>query len=69
MSAILNNISGILTITLCGPNAPGIQGPIKDVGLTFVGFIFFNTKAITAPVFTGIFMSFMGAAFFAYMNY
>ena len=69
VSGIMITVSSILTVTLCGTVAPNVAGTIKDVGLTFVGFLFFKTNAVTIPVFTGISMSFIGAGFFAYSNY
>ena len=68
-SGILITISSILTVTLCGPIAQNIAGTIKDVGLTFIGFFFFDVKKATPAVQAGITMSFMGASYFTYMNY
>jgi hypothetical protein len=35
-------ITSLLTVTICGPLAINIAGTIKDVALTYAGFLFFD---------------------------
>lgn len=39
---ILITIASLLTVTTCGPSALNISGTLKDVLLTYLGFILFN---------------------------
>lgn len=42
MGGILITIASLLTVTTCGPSALNISGTLKDVLLTYLGFILFD---------------------------
>jgi len=42
MGGILITIASLLVVTTCGPSALNISGTMKDVVLTYLGFILFN---------------------------
>jgi len=56
----------LLTITICGPLAVNISGSMKDVFLTYIGFIFFENVNATPAILCGLTFSFSGAAFYSY---
>jgi len=55
-----------MCIKLAGPVAVNITGTLKDVILTYVGFIFFDNVEMTNPVLVGLVFSFTGAAYISY---
>ena len=59
---ILITIFSTLTVTVCGPIAINIAGTLKDVGLTYAGFVFFEAEA-TRNTLIGIGLSFTGASY------
>ena len=67
-SGILITLSSILTVTICGPIAINIAGIIKDVGLSYIGFAFFDDAKATPLVLTGLAFSFTGAISMAFEN-
>jgi len=56
----------LLCIKLAGPVAVNISGTLKDVVLTYVGFMFFDDVKMTTPVLVGLVFSFGGAAYISY---
>ena len=54
-------MTSILTVTTGGPMALNVAGTLKDVGLTYVGFLFFDDIKPTISVITGLGISFTGA--------
>ena len=50
-----------VTVAIAGPLALNITGIIKDVFLTYAGFIFFDDVKPTWPVLIGLGLSFAGA--------
>ena len=66
---ILITISATLTTTVCGPLALNIAGTLKDVGLTYAGFILFDGVKATPSVLIGLGLSFLGAAYMVYFKY
>ena len=65
-SGILITMFNLLTVMLVGPLAINIGGIIKDVLLTYLGFILFSDATLTAKVAAGLLMSFLGAIIFTY---
>ena len=57
----LFSFSIAITVALAGPLALNITGIIKDVFLTYAGFIFFDDVQPTWPVLIGLALSFAGA--------
>ena len=49
------------TVAIAGPLALNVTGIIKDVFLTYAGFIFFNDTKVTLFVMVGLALSFIGA--------
>ena len=49
------------TVAVAGPLALNVTGVIKDVFLTYAGFIFFDDTKVTSFVLIGLGVSFMGA--------
>lgn len=66
LSGIFITVATILTVTICGPSSLNAAGIIKDVGLTYVGFVLFEDAKATTNVLTGLLFSFCGALYFAY---
>ena len=54
-----------MVCTICNPVAFNITGNLKDVVLTYVGFMFFDDASLTMMVATGLFFSFIGAGSYA----
>ena len=50
-----------IATTVAGPLAINISSILKDVLLTYAGFIFFNDVRATTPVLLGLALSFVGA--------
>ena len=59
----------LMVCTICSPVAFNITGNLKDVVLTYVGFVFFNDAMMTLMVGIGLFFSFMGAGSYAFDSY
>jgi len=66
VSGIMITLSVLMCIKLAGPVAVNITGTLKDVILTYVGFMFFEGVEITTPVMVGLVFSFAGAAYISY---
>ena len=62
---IVITLSILLVCTLCTPVAVNITGTIKDVALTYVGFMFFKDVVMSFNVFAGLGLSFLGASIYA----
>jgi len=69
-----------MVCTICSPiafNITGIKilffdlylGNLKDIVLTYIGFIFFDDTILTMMVATGLVLSFMGAGSYALDSY
>ena len=69
MFGIILEFSCALAAMLCGPFATNIAGCIKDVLLTYAGFIFFTDLKATHPVVVGLGISFTGSAYYVYSNF
>ena len=69
MSGIMITISILMVITICGAIGPNLCGVIKDVGLTYAGFILFNDASMTPSVAIGLSLSFAGATYFLWDKY
>lgn len=50
-----------ITVAVAGPLALNVTGIIKDVFLTYAGFMFFNETKVTRFVVVGLAFSFVGA--------
>jgi hypothetical protein len=68
MGGILITIATLLTVTTCGPSALNISGTLKDVLLTYLGFILFNDVEPTNMIVAGLALSFTGATIITYIN-
>ena len=68
-NGILITMTSLLTVTVCGPLAVNISGTIKDVALTYAGFVFFENVVANGSVVTGLLFSFGGATFYSYDRY
>lgn len=62
-------MTSLLTVTICGPLAVNISGTMKDVALTYAGFVFFENVKASVPVIVGLCFSFAGATFYSYDRY
>ena len=47
ISGIFITICSLLTVTVCGPSALNVAGSLKDVALTYLGFILFKDAVIS----------------------
>jgi hypothetical protein len=61
---IMYTVSRLLAVSIGGAIACNITGVLKDVFLTYIGFIAFNTKAPSDQVLVGLAFSFGGAIFY-----
>lgn len=68
MGGILITIASLLTVTTCGPSGLNIAGTLKDVLLTYLGFILFNDVKPTAKILVGVGLGFAGAGYMTYSN-
>jgi hypothetical protein len=66
---IVITMTSILTVTTGGPLAINIAGILKDVGLTYAGFLFFDDVKATISVLIGLALSFSGALVFLGTKY
>lgn len=69
MMGIVITLGVLLVCTTCNPIAVNITGTIKDVILTYAGFVFFENVHISFSVMVGLFFSFAGAIFYGYDSY
>ena len=56
-------------VNIGGPIAVNVSGIIKDVFLTYVGFILFDDQELNLNVATGLALSFIGAFYWSYKKY
>ena len=63
---ILITITTVLVSAVCGPVANNVSGTLKDIGLTYAGFVFFDDIKVTKSVLAGLGLSFAGAVFLAW---
>ena len=68
MGGIMITIASLLTVTTCGPSGLNISGTLKDVVLTYLGFILFDDVKPTSMILTGLAMSLAGAGTMTYIN-
>jgi len=54
---------------VCGPLALNIAGTLKDVGLTYAGFVLFDDVKVTNNVLAGLVLSFLGASYMVKFKY
>ena len=66
---IVITLSVLMLITINGPISQSIVGNMKDVVLTWIGFMFFDDATLTSLVFCGLALSFLGAALYAFDQY
>ena len=76
---IIITCSVLMLCTICSPIAfnitgthlhlPNPIGNLKDIVLTYVGFMFFNDAKLTVMVAIGLFLSFLGAGSYVYDSY
>ena len=76
---IIITCSVLMLCTICSPIAfnitgththlPNPLGNLKDIVLTYVGFMFFNDAKLTVMVAIGLFLSFLGAGSYVYDSY
>lgn len=69
MMGIIITLSVLMVCTVVSPVAFNITGNMKDVVLTYVGFMFFNDASLTFFVGLGLTISFAGAASYALDQY
>jgi len=68
MGGILITIASLLTVTTCGPSALNVSGTLKDVALTYLGFILFDDVKPTTKILVGLALGFSGASTMTYIN-
>jgi len=61
-------IASLLTVTTCGPSGLNISGTLKDIVLTYLGFILFDDIKPTNMILAGLSMSLAGAGTMTYIN-
>lgn len=61
---ILITLSVLMVVTVVSPIANNITGNMKDIVLTYVGFIFFDDATLTKTLATGLAISFAGAVMY-----
>ena len=66
---ILISLSSLLMTTVCGPLALNVVGTLKDVLLTYAGFIIFGGIKATPQVILGLALSFIGASYLVYYKH
>ena len=66
---IIITCSALMVVTLCNPVANNITGNLKDVILTYIGFICFDDAILSATVALGLMFSFLGAANYVHHAY
>lgn len=66
---IMITCSALMVVTLCNPVANNITGNLKDVILTYIGFIFFDDAILSSSVAIGLMFSFLGAAYYVFNAY
>ena len=58
----------LLTVTVAGSDGVNIAGILKDVGLTYVSFMFFSDVTVTSDMLWGLTISFIAAIVFALLK-
>jgi len=64
LTGIMYTVSRLLAVSIGGAICCNITGVLKDVLLTYIGFIAFNTKPPSEQVLIGLALSFGGAIFY-----
>ena len=62
-------LSVLCVVNIGGPIAVNVSGIIKDVFLTYVGFIFFDDQEFNSFVALGLALSFVGAINWVYFKF
>ena len=66
---IVITLSVLMVCTTSSPVSVNITGTIKDVLLTYAGFVFFQNVHISPSVIMGLAFSFLGASYYGYNSY
>ena len=66
---VLITLAVLCVVFIGGPIAVNISGIVKDVFLTYVGFIFFDDQEFNFYVAFGLALSFVGAINWVYQKY
>ncbi|CDW82730.1 UNKNOWN [Stylonychia lemnae] len=66
---IVITVSVLMTVTVVSPIATNVTGNLKDVLLTYVGFIFFDDQSLTQMMLIGLTLSFMGSMIYVADSY
>ena len=62
---IMITLTLLMVCTVVGPIAINITGNVKDVALTWIGFVLFNDVTLTMMMGVGLLMSFAGSVYYA----
>ena len=66
---VMHTYVTLLTLKMIGPIGVNIAGVCKDVFLTYIGFLMFDDVKVTEKVLFGLFLSFVGAFYYAQAKY
>lgn len=66
---VMHTYVTLLTLKTIGPIGVNIAGICKDVFLTYIGFLMFDDLQVTEKVLVGLFISFVGAFYYAQAKY
>ena len=66
---VVITLSVLCVVNVGGPIAVNVSGIIKDVFLTYVGFIFFDDQEFNSYVAFGLALSFVGAINWVYFKF
>ena len=69
VSGIAITLFTMLAVSIGGPISVNISGTLKDVVLTYVGFLLFDDIQPTMQVQVGLVLSFFGALYYIYDNF
>lgn len=66
---VVHTYTTLLTLKVAGPIGVNIAGILKDIFLTYIGFLLFNDFIATGQVLVGLMLSFLGALYYVYVKY
>ena len=58
----------LMAVTVAGSDGVNISNILKDVGLTFIGFVYFDDVQLTIEIVVGLSISFVAALFYIRMK-
>jgi hypothetical protein len=61
---IMITLTLLMVCTVVGPVAISVTGNIKDIALTYIGFVLFHDVQMTFMMAIGLSMSFVGSGFY-----